>query len=157
MISVCWFWNRWCCASTWAYVFWMANPVDQVLGHHTSQERQPAAVPELPNYQPHQPPKQNHAEDHAQQTEATSGEDYRWRKGRLQRRKGHHRADLQPKSPLWEIAPAPTRPLPCLHRLQEGLWQDLACIFVGNHEEVQHQCLYDKANSAVLFDGSIVS
>ena len=26
----------------------MANPVDPVLNHHTSQERQPAAVPELP-------------------------------------------------------------------------------------------------------------
>ena len=27
----------------------MTNPVDPVLGHHTSQERQPAAVPGLPN------------------------------------------------------------------------------------------------------------
>ena len=26
----------------------MTNPVDPVLSHHTSQERQPAAVPELP-------------------------------------------------------------------------------------------------------------
>ena len=34
--------------------------------------------------------------------------------------------------------PAPARPLPCLHRLQEGFGLDLAC-FVGNHEEVQHQ------------------
>ena len=31
-----------------------ANPVDPVLCHHTSQERQPAAVPELLNDQPHQ-------------------------------------------------------------------------------------------------------
>ena len=30
----------------------MANPMDPVLSHHTSQERQPAAVPELPNNQP---------------------------------------------------------------------------------------------------------
>ena len=29
--------------------------------------------------------------------------------------------------------------LPCLRRLQEGLRQGLACSFVGNHEEVQHQ------------------
>ena len=29
----------------------MANPVDPVLRHHTFQERQPAAVPELPNDQ----------------------------------------------------------------------------------------------------------
>ena len=35
----------------------MANPVRPVLGHHTFQERQPAAVPELPNDKPHQPPK----------------------------------------------------------------------------------------------------
>ena len=37
------------------------------------------------------------------------------------------------------LDPAPPRPLPCLHRLQEGLQQGLACSFVGNHEEVQHQ------------------
>ena len=34
----------------------MANLVDPVLNHHTSQERQPAAVPELPNDQPHSHP-----------------------------------------------------------------------------------------------------
>ena len=31
----------------------MANPVVPVHGHKTSQERQPTAVPELPNDQPH--------------------------------------------------------------------------------------------------------
>ena len=36
----------------------MANPMDPVLSHHTSQERQPAAMPELPNNKPHQSPKQ---------------------------------------------------------------------------------------------------
>ena len=51
--------------------------MDPVLSHHTSQERQPAAVPELPNNQPHQSPKQSHAEDDTEQTEATSGEDHR--------------------------------------------------------------------------------
>ena len=51
----------------------MANPLDTVLGHHTHQERRPAAVPELPNNQPHQSPKQSHAE----QIEATSREDSR--------------------------------------------------------------------------------
>ena len=35
----------------------MANPMDPVLSHHTSQERQPAEVPELPNSKPHQSPK----------------------------------------------------------------------------------------------------
>ena len=54
----------------------MANPEDPVLSHHTSKERQPAAVPELPNDQPHKSPKQSHAEDHTEQTEATSGEDH---------------------------------------------------------------------------------
>ena len=36
----------------------MANPVDPILSHHTSQKRQPVAVPELLNDQPHQSPKQ---------------------------------------------------------------------------------------------------
>ena len=55
----------------------MANPVDPVLSHHTFQEKQPAAVPELPNDQPHQSAKQSRAEDFPEQTEATSGEDHR--------------------------------------------------------------------------------
>ena len=117
----------------------MANPVDPVLSHHTSQQRQPAAVPELLNSKPHQSPKQSHAEDHTEQIEATSGDDHRRRTGRLQSRKEYHRADLKPTHSMWEISPAPARPLPCLHRLQEGLQQGLACSFVGNHEEVQHQ------------------
>ena len=79
-----------------------------------------------------------------------------------QDRKEHHRADLQPTNPQ-RISPAPARPLSCLHRLQEGLRQGLACSFVGNHEEVQHQHnliqviknLYNKATSAVLFNNSI--
>ena len=61
-----------------------------VLSHHTSQEGQPAAVPELLNDQPHQPPKQRHAEDHSEQIEATCGEDHRRRTGRLKSRKEHH-------------------------------------------------------------------
>ena len=117
----------------------MANPLDPVISHHTSQERQPEAVPELPNDQPHQPSKQRHADDHTEQTEATSREDHRWRTGRLQHWKEHHRADLQSKNPLWKISPAPSRRLPCLHRLQEGLQQGLVWSFMGNHEEAQHQ------------------
>ena len=61
----------------------MANPMDPVLNHHASQERQPAAVPELPSNKLHQSSKQ-------------SGEDHRRRTGRLQSRKEYHRADLQP-------------------------------------------------------------
>ena len=53
------------------------NPMDPVLSHHTSQERQPAAVPELQNNQPHQSPKQSRAEDHTEQTDATSRDDHR--------------------------------------------------------------------------------
>ena len=90
----------------------MAIPVDPVLGHHTTQERQRASVPEPPNEQPYQPPKQRHAEDHTKQIEATSGENH------CQRQARH---------------------LPCLLRLQEGLRQGLTCSFVGNHEEVQQQ------------------
>ena len=53
--------------------------------------------------------------------------------------------------------------LPCLHRLQEGLRQCLACSFMGNHEEVEHRTnlfqiiknLYNKASSVVLFNSSI--
>ena len=52
----------------------MVNTVDPVFSHHTSRERQPAAVPQLPNSQPHLSPKQSHAEDHTEQIEATSGE-----------------------------------------------------------------------------------
>ena len=55
----------------------LANPMDPVLSYHTSQERQPAAVPELPSNKPHQSPKESHAEDHTEQIEATSREDHR--------------------------------------------------------------------------------
>ena len=73
----------------------MVNRVDPALSHHTSQERQPAAVPELPNDQPHQSPKQSHAEDQTEQIEATSGKDHRQRTGRLQSRKEYPGAGLQ--------------------------------------------------------------
>ena len=63
-----------------------------------------------------------------------------WNRLKPQAEKDHSwRTDLQPKNPLWETSPAPARLLPCLHRLREGLRQGLACSFVGNHEEVQHQ------------------
>ena len=54
----------------------MVDTVDPVLSHHTSQERQPAAVPELTINQTHQLPKQNHAENHTEQIETTGGEDH---------------------------------------------------------------------------------
>ena len=50
--------------------------MNPVLRHKTSQERQPAAVSELLNHQPHQSLKQSHAEDHTEQIEATRREDH---------------------------------------------------------------------------------
>ena len=58
----------------------MANPRDPVLSHRTSQERQPAAGPEVPNNKPHQSSKQSHAE----KLEATSGDHHHRRTRRLQ-------------------------------------------------------------------------
>ena len=83
------------CNKIWQTGEWQ-NPMDPVLSHHTFQERQPVAVPELPNNKPNQSPKQSHAEDHTEQIEATSGEDHLRRTGRLQSRKEYYRADLQP-------------------------------------------------------------
>ena len=74
----------------------MANLMDPVISHHISQERQPAAVPELQINKPHQSLKQSHAEDHTEQIEATRTEDHCQRTGKLQNRKEYHRADLQP-------------------------------------------------------------
>ena len=50
----------------------IANPVDPVRGHHTSQERQLAAVLELPNDQPQQPTKESYAKDLTERIEAAS-------------------------------------------------------------------------------------
>ena len=54
----------------------MVNSVDPVLGDNTSKEMQPAAVSELLNDQPHQPPKRSHAEDLTEQIEDASEEDH---------------------------------------------------------------------------------
>ena len=139
------------------------NPVDPVLSHHSSQERQPAAMPELPNNKPHQSPKQSHAEDHTEQIEATSGEDHCWRVGRLQSRKEHHRASLNLQILCEKYLP---------HQ------QDLYSVFIDFKKvfnRVWHAALlatmkknnistnpfwvykrlYYKATSAVLFKGSI--
>ena len=50
----------------------MAEGVDTIVHHTFTEERKPAAVPELPNNKPHQSPMQSHAEDHTEQIEATS-------------------------------------------------------------------------------------
>ena len=60
----------------------VANPMDPVLVDYTSLERQ------LPNTQPHQPPKQSHAEGHTEQIEAAGREDLCWRTGRSTTKQG---------------------------------------------------------------------
>ena len=52
----------------------MANPMDLVLSHHTSQESNLQQCQNYRNDQPNQSPKRSHAEDHTEQIEATSGE-----------------------------------------------------------------------------------
>ena len=53
------------CNKIWQTGDW-PTPWTQSLSHHTSQKRQPAAMPELPNNKPHQSPKQSHAEGHTE-------------------------------------------------------------------------------------------
>ena len=116
----------------------MANPVDPVHSHHTSQERQPAAVPDLPTISLISHPSKimlkillNRLKPQAEKI--ITEEQANFRAGRrTQSRSSTYAFSVR-------ISPAPARPLPHLHRLQEGLWQGLACSFVGNHEEVQHQ------------------
>ena len=52
------------------------EPVGPVLGHHTSKERQLAAVPELPSNQSEQPPRQSHVVDYIEQIKVASVEDH---------------------------------------------------------------------------------
>ena len=103
------------------------------------------------------------AEDHTVQIEATSGEDHRWRTGRLQNRKEHHRADLQPKNPLWEISAAPAGPLHVFMDFKKAfdsdwhadLWATMKKYNISTNliRVIKH--LYDKATSAVLFNSSV--
>ena len=115
----------------------MANPVDPVLSHHTSQEKkQPAAVPELPNDQPHQSPKQSHAKNHTEQVEATSGEDHLPKNRQASEQEGAPQSGSSTHESLARNIFSTSKTSTYLHRLQEGLRLGLACSFVGNHEEV---------------------
>ena len=98
---------------------------------------------------------------HTEQIEATSGEDHLWRIGRLQSRKEHHRADLQPENPL------------CVQHQQdlyrvfidfkkafnrvwhEALWATRKMNNISTNLIQVIKNLYNKATSAVLFNGSI--
>ena len=110
----------------------MANPVDQALSHYTSQERQPAAVPELLN---DQPPKQSHAEDHSEQIEATS----KLRSSLKERQEGAPQSRSSTYESYVRNISSTSKTSAMSPRLQEGLRRGLARSFVGNHEEVQHQ------------------
>ena len=135
----------------------MANSVDQVFGHHTCQERQPATVAELPVGLISHP--SSHAEDHTEQIDAASGEDHCWITGRLQNRKEHQQQIFSLR-------------ILCEKHLQhqqtstlsvEGFQQGLACSFVNNNEKVQYERqpyptpLWQAyhSTSAVLFSGSL--
>ena len=106
----------------------MANPVDPVISHHTSQERQPAAVPELPNNKPHQSPKQSHAEDHTEAEEQTGFRGGRSTTEQLLNVRILCEKYLQHQQDLYHFF----IDIKVFDRV-------LACRFVGNHEEVQHQ------------------
>ena len=137
----------------------MANPRDLVLSHHTSKERQPAAVSKLPN---DQSPKQSHGEDHTEQIEATSGDDHRRRTGRLQSRKEHHRADLN----LRILCEKYIKHQQHLYHVfidfkkvfdrvwHAALWATMKKYNSTNLIQVIRN-VYDKATSTVLFNSSI--
>ena len=120
-------------------------------------------MPELQNDQCHQPPKQIHIEGHTEQIEAAGREDHCWRTGRLQSRKRHHTADLQPENPLWKIPPAPGRLYHVVIDFKKAfnriwhaaLWATMKQYnIIANFFQVNKH-LYGKATSAVLFNGSI--
>ena len=137
--------------------------MDPVLSHHTSQERQPAAAPELPNNKPHQSPKRSHVEDHTEQIEATSGEDHSRRTGRFQTRKAYHRADfnlrilcekyLQHQQDLYHIFIDFKKAFDRVWH--SALWATMKKYNIStNHIQVIKN-LYNKATSVVLFNGTI--
>ena len=45
----------------------MAYPMDTIADYYTCWKGQPTALPELPNYQPHQSFEQSHADTHLEQ------------------------------------------------------------------------------------------
>ena len=121
------------CNKTWQTGEW-PTPWTESLVIAFQKKRQPAAVPELPNDQPHQLPKQSHAEDHTEQIEATSKEDHRWRTGRLQSRKTSETLDR-----VWHTA----------------LWATMKQCNISTNliQVIKNPC--DKVTSAVLFNSSI--
>ena len=62
-----------------------------------------------------------------------------WRTGWVQSRKKHHRTDHQPSNPVLKVPPTSAESVPCLHWLQNSLWQSMAWSLMGHHAEVQYQ------------------
>ena len=106
------------CNKTWQTGEWLIPWTQSLV--ITLPKKDNCSMPELLNDQPRQLIQQSYAVDHKEGIEAANRENYHWSRGRLQSRKEHHRADHQPKNPLWETSPAPARPRPCLHKLREG-------------------------------------
>ena len=115
----------------------MANPVDPVLRHHTSQKKQPAAVLELGTISLISHPNKvmlkivlNRLKPQAEKIIAEEQAGFRagrstteqlFNLGILCEKYLQHQRDMVD------------------HGLQEGLRQGLACSFVGDHEDEQHQ------------------
>ena len=123
----------------------MANPMDPVLSHHTSHERQLAAVPELPNNQPHQPPKQSHAEEQAGFRAGRSTTEQIFNLRILCEKYLQHQQDL-------------CHVLIDLKKAFDRVWQTALCAIMKKYISTilirVIKNLYDKTTGAVLFNSS---
>ena len=136
----------------------MANPVDPVLSHHTSQERQPAAVPELRNDRPHQSPKivLNRLKPHVEKIIAEEQTGFRAERSTTEQifnlrilcdKYFQHQQDLyhaiidfkKAFDRIWHAA----------------LWANMKKHNISTNLIRVIKNLYDKATSAVLFNSSI--
>ena len=125
----------------------MANTMNPVLSHHTSQERQPAAVPELQNDQPHQPPKQSHAEEQAGFRAGRSTTEQIFNLRILCEKYLQHQQDL-------------CHVLIDLKKAFDRVWQTALCAIMKKYKTSTNfirvvKNLYAKATSSVRFNSSI--
>ena len=92
-----------------------------------------------------------------EQIEAAS-EGNRWRRDRLQKRKRHHRAGLQPKNPLWESSPE-SHVFIDFKKAFDMIWHAALWTTMKKHiganliGVIKH--LFDRVTSAVRFNGGI--
>ena len=96
---------------------------------------QPAAVPELQNNKPHQSPKQSYAQNHTEQIEATSGED-------LQHQQDLYHVFIDFKKAFDRVWHA-------------VLWATMKKYNISVNFVRVIKNLFDKATSAVFFNGSV--